>query len=75
MLYGVTMEEAGVAKLVAVRLARRERETGVHADLIGTANPAAGSDEGPSIAESFGKSEQLHSAGSVSSQKTVRVQP
>ncbi len=42
VLYGVTMEEAGVSKLVAVRLARREQETGVGRDLIGTANPAAG---------------------------------
>ena len=41
VLYGVTMEEAGVSKLVAVRLAKREQEQAVGADLIGTANPAA----------------------------------
>ena len=41
VLYGVTMEEAGVSKLVAVRLARREQETGVGRDLIGTANASA----------------------------------
>ncbi len=41
VLYGVTMEEAGVSKIVAVRLARREQETGVGRDLIGTANASA----------------------------------
>ena len=73
VLYGVTMEEAGVSKLVAVRLAKREDETGVGRDLIGTANPSAGPgavDESamgtvtaapPSIAESFGKHGDLHS--------------
>ena len=75
VLYGVTMEEAGVSKLVAVRLARREQETGVGRDLIGTINPDAGMGavdasatgtvrseaEPPSIAESFGKSGHLHS--------------
>ena len=73
VLYGVTMEEAGVSKLVAVRMAKRERETGVSSDLIGTANPlatpgaideaaqATGHGDGPSVAESFGKSERLHS--------------
>ncbi len=74
VLYGVTMEEAGVSKLVAVRMAKRERETGVGNDLIGTVNASAlpgaideaaqatghGSD-GPSVAESFGKSERLGS--------------
>ena len=41
VLYGVTMEEAGVSKIVAVRLARREQETAVGRDLIGTANASA----------------------------------
>ena len=41
VLYGVTMEEAGVSKLVAVRLARREQERAVGADLTGTANRSA----------------------------------
>ena len=41
VLYGVTMEEAGVSKLVAVRLARREQEQSVGANLIGTANASA----------------------------------
>ena len=35
------MEEAGISKIVAVRLARREQETGVGRDLIGTANASA----------------------------------
>ena len=71
VLYGVTMEEAGVSKLVAVRLARREQETAVGRDLIGTANPSAGpgaADESAastaeplSVAESFGKTGELHS--------------
>ena len=79
VLYGVTMEEAGVSKLVAVRLARREQEMAVGRDLIGTANPAADPGavdeyttgtghpqvpedaEPPSIAESFGKTGELHS--------------
>ena len=47
-LYGVTMEEHGVSKLVGVRLTRREQSTQA-ADLIGTSKVA------PSIAESFGK--------------------
>ena len=33
VLYGVTMEEAGVSKLVAVRMARRDQEPDVAADL------------------------------------------
>ena len=76
VLYGVTMEEAGVSKLVAVRLARREQEQAVGNDLIGTANSTArhgAVDESatgtghapvpevPSIAEAFGKHGDLHS--------------
>ena len=73
VLYGVTMEEAGVSKLVAVRMAKRERETSISNDLMGTANASAlpgaideaaqatGHGDGPSVAESFGKSERLHS--------------
>ncbi len=48
VLYGITMEEAGVSKLVAVRLARRDE-----------AAPTAGSDT--SVAAAFGKSGNLHS--------------
>ena len=77
VLYGVTMEEAGVSKLVAVRMARRDQEPAVAADLIGTVNPGAapgavdesatgtaareGNGEAPSVAESFGKTDELHS--------------
>jgi chromosome segregation protein len=48
VLYGVTMEEHGISKLVGVKLTTRAQahET---VDLIGTRNPM------PSIAESFGK--------------------
>ena len=67
VLYGVTMEEAGVSKLVAVRMARREGETGVRTDLIGTTNPAAGSNDSLSVAESFGKSGRLHSETATTS--------
>lgn len=56
ILYGVTMEEHGVSKLVGVRMAKRE-ESGESSDIIGTANPTPV----PSIAESFGKSGDLHS--------------
>jgi chromosome segregation protein len=64
VLYGITMEEAGVSKVVAVRLASRESEPGQQADLIGTKNDtvieAAHHDaEAPSIAQSFGKSGEL----------------
>jgi chromosome segregation protein len=56
VLYGVTMEEQGVSKLVGVRFSRREDST-AGTDIIGTANPPAI----PSIAESFGKSDELRS--------------
>ena len=52
VLYGVTMEEQGVSKLVGVKLTRREDSTGGH-ELEGS--------NSPSIAESFGKSGNLHS--------------
>ena len=38
VLYGVTMEEHGVSKLVGVRFARRE-DSSNRSDIIGTANP------------------------------------
>jgi len=56
VLYGVTMEEHGVSKLVGVRLARRE-DSANRSDLMGTSNPIPA----PSIAESFGKSDELSS--------------
>ncbi|MBV8141520.1 MAG: AAA family ATPase, partial [Verrucomicrobia bacterium] len=54
ILYGVTMEEHGISKLVGVKLTPRENSTET-ADLIGTAQAA------PGIAESFGKHGRLHS--------------
>jgi chromosome segregation protein len=54
VLYGVTMEEHGISKLVGVKLTQRENSTEA-ADLIGTAQ------SNPSIAESFGKHGNLHS--------------
>ncbi len=47
VLYGVTMEEQGISKLVGVRLTRREEGHG-EADLIGTRKTV------PSIAEGLG---------------------
>jgi len=55
-LYGVTMEEQGVSKLVGVRFTKRE-ESGEGRDIIGTNNPTPV----PSVAETFGKSGNLHS--------------
>jgi chromosome segregation protein len=54
VLYGVTMEEHGISKLVGVKLTQRENSAET-ADLIGTAQTA------PSIAESFGKHGNLRS--------------
>jgi chromosome segregation protein len=54
VLYGVTMEEHGISKLVGVKLTQRENSN-EEADLIGT------SQSSPSIAESFGKHGNLHS--------------
>jgi chromosome segregation protein len=54
VLYGVTMEEHGISKLVGVKLTQRENSSET-ADLIGTAQAT------PSIAESFGKHGNLHS--------------
>jgi chromosome segregation protein len=54
ILYGVTMEEHGISKLVGVKLTKRS-DSSVANDLIGTARST------PSIAESFGKHGDLHS--------------
>ena len=55
-IYGVTMEEHGVSKLVGVKFRARE-DSSQGEDVLGTvnANPI------PSVAESFGKSPNLHS--------------
>ncbi|MEK0446316.1 MAG: chromosome segregation protein [Verrucomicrobiota bacterium] len=55
-LYGVTMEEHGVSRLVGVKFTKRE-ESRSGADITGTNNP----DVVPSVAETFGKSPNLHS--------------
>lgn len=56
VLYGVTMEEHGISKLVGVKFAKREDSFETN-DIIGTSNPQAV----PSIAESFGKGDDLMS--------------
>jgi chromosome segregation protein len=55
-LYGVTMEEHGVSKLVGVKFSKRD-ESHEKQDMLGTNNPAPV----PSVAEAFGKSGNLHS--------------
>ena len=56
LLYGVTMEEHGVSKLVGVKFSKRE-DSSQSSDIIGTGNATVV----PSVAESFGKSGDLHS--------------
>jgi len=60
VLYGVTMEEHGVSKLVGVKFAHRE-DSSNRSDIMGTSNPVPV----PSVAESFGKTEDLHSERKV----------
>ncbi len=48
ILYGVTMEEHGISKLVGVKLTKRS-DSSEQSDLIGTVQSA------PSIAETFGE--------------------
>jgi chromosome segregation protein len=56
-LYGVTMEEHGVSRLVGVKFTRREDSTAQESNVV-----AGGQLESvPSVAESFGKSPNLHS--------------
>ncbi len=61
-LYGVTMEEHGVSKLVGVKFRAREDST-QSSDILGNNNPTPI----PSVAESFGKSPNLHSEQTASS--------
>ena len=57
-LYGVTMEEHGVSKLVGVKFSTREKNgNGGDADVLSSSEPA----HVPSVAETFGKSGDLHS--------------
>ncbi|MGB8166779.1 MAG: hypothetical protein WCF18_04765, partial [Chthoniobacteraceae bacterium] len=60
-LYGVTMEEHGVSKLVGVKFSHRA-DTGDGQDVLGTSEPAAVQ----SVAEVFGKSGNLHSENAES---------
>ncbi len=61
-LYGVTMEEHGVSKLVGVKFRNRD-ESGEKRDVLGTENASPI----PSVAESFGKSPNLLSENMESS--------
>ena len=57
-LYGVTMEEHGVSKLVGVKFSTREKNgNGGDADVLSSSE----SSHIPSVAETFGKSGDLHS--------------
>ena len=60
-IYGVTMEEHGVSKLVGVKFARRD-ESGNRQDVLGSNNPTPV----PSVAETFGKHGNLASEASES---------
>jgi len=55
-LYGVTMEEHGVSRLVGVKFTRRD-ESRAGSDVTGESNAS----QVPSVAETFGKSPKLHS--------------
>jgi chromosome segregation protein len=57
-LYGVTMEEHGVSKLVGVKFSTRERNgNGGDADVLSSSE----AQHVPSVAEAFGKTGNLHS--------------
>src|SRR4026208_1736380 len=55
-LYGVTMEEHGVSRLVGVKFSQRD-ESGASTDVLGPSDRVPV----PSVAETFGKSGDLHS--------------
>ncbi len=56
-LYGVTMEEHGVSRLVGVKFTRREETSAHEPNVVGGSQL----ESVPSVAESFGKSPNLHS--------------
>jgi chromosome segregation protein len=56
-LYGVTMEEHGVSRLVGVKFTRREDSPEKDSNVVGGGQL----ESVPSVAESFGKSPNLHS--------------
>ncbi len=56
-LYGVTMEEHGVSKLVGVKFSTREKNGNGDSDVLSSSEPS----HVPSVAEAFGKSGNLHS--------------
>jgi chromosome segregation protein len=61
-LYGVTMEEHGVSKLVGVKFSTREQNgNGGDSDVLSSSE--APHPHVPSVAETFGKSGNLHSEG------------
>jgi chromosome segregation protein len=56
-IYGVTMEEHGVSKLVGVKFSTRERNGNGDGDVLSSSTGG----HVPSVAETFGKSGNLHS--------------
>ena len=56
-IYGVTMEEHGVSKLVGVKFSTRERNGNGGEDVMSSSTGG----HIPSVAETFGKSGNLHS--------------
>ena len=66
IIYGVTMEEHGVSKLVGVKFTKREGSQESN-DIMGTTN----TNPIPSVAESFGKHGDLHSERQEASTSVV----
>jgi chromosome segregation protein len=61
-IYGVTMEEHGVSKLVSVKFSTRDKDqNGGEADILSSSTAG----HVPSVAETFGKSGNLASEDSM----------